>query len=207
MKLNYKNFEINVFKNRNYTLNLIDNLKQYEKVYFNEKHKQDQSQLTSKLAITIKQFGNEISTSIICGTEEVIEIYNDSFILEDDKIWILSNNEIYCLELPTLELVWVKEFDLHSNFSIYKLEEDFIIHGESQIFRISKGGDIIWSFAGRDIWFNMEGEPELTIEKDKIRLFDFESNEYVLDFDGNLIEDNPRIILVEIKKKWWKIFG
>lgn len=110
-------------------------------------------------------------------------------------------------QIPFLELIWNKEFDSFANFSIYKLEEDIIIHGELEIFRITKEGTIIWSFGGRDIWVNTEGQPEITIENNTIRLFDFESNEYVLDFDGNQIEDNPRIISREIKKKWWEMFG
>ena len=51
-----------------------------------------------------------------------------------------------------------------------------------------------WSFGGRDIWVNLEGKSEVNIEENKIRLFDFESNEYLLNFDGVLLEDMPRII-------------
>ncbi len=86
------------------------------------------------------------------------------------------------------------------------VEEDFIIYGELEIFRITKNGEIIWRFGGRDIWVSVDEKKPFNIESDKIRLFDFESNEYVIDFNGNQIEDNPRIIQKKIKKKWWKIF-
>ena len=45
-----------------------------------------------------------------------------------------------------------------TNFTIYKFKDDFIIHGELEIFRITKLGDIKWSFSGKDIWVNIEGK-------------------------------------------------
>ena len=206
MKVDYKNFEIELFTDKNCTLNSADEFSQYQKVYHIDNQIKDKKQPTNKHTVIIKESGTVISNAIIYESG-VSGIYNDSFILEDDKVWVLIYNKIYCLEIPSLELSWQKELDFHPNISIHKLKNDFIIHGESLIFRISKEGDIIWSFGGRDIWFNIEGEPEVTIENNTIRLFDFESNEYVLDFDGNQIEDNPRVVSGAIKKKWWKIFG
>ena len=207
MKLKYKNFEIEVLDDPNYTLNSADNLRQYEKVHFDGQHHEDYFYPTSKHAVIIKKVKNEVSNAIICEVGGATGISKKSFIVEDDKIWILICNKIYCLKIPSLELHWQKEIDAFTNFSIYKLEKDFIIHGELEIFRITKEGDIIWRFGGRDIWVTIEGTNEITIETNTIRLFDFQSNEYVLDFDGNQIEDNPRIVPEQIKKKWWQIFG
>ncbi|OGS69127.1 MAG: hypothetical protein A3G95_02720 [Flavobacteria bacterium RIFCSPLOWO2_12_FULL_31_7] len=74
-----------------------------------------------------------------------------------------------------------------------------------EITRFTKNGEIVWSFGGRDIWVNTKGKTELSIENGKIRLFDFESNEYILSFNGELLEENLNIIQKETKK-WWKIF-
>lgn len=207
MKLNYKNFEIEVFDDPNYTLNSADNLKHYEKVYFDEKQQENQFYPSSKYAIVIKEYKIEITSILLCEIGWTTKVNNNSFIIENDKIWISIANKIYCFKIPSLELIWHKELDSFANFSIYKLEEDILIHGELEIFRITKNGDITWSFGGRDIWVNTEGKKEVSIENNTIRLFDFDSNEYVIDFNGNQIEDNPRIISKEIKKKWWKIFG
>ncbi|WP_394773251.1 hypothetical protein [Flavobacterium sp.] len=204
IKLNYKNFEIELSDAPNYILNSADNLRQYKKVYYDL---ENQFRTTSKYAIIVKEFNIEVTSTIICESGGATGISKRSFILEDDKIWILICNKIYCLEVFSLELIWQKEFDAFTNFSIHKLENDFIIHGELEIFRITKEGEIVWCFGGRDIWLNTEGKTEFCIEKNGIRLFDFESNEYVLDFEGNQIEDNPRIIHKNIKKKWWNIFG
>ncbi|OOV21031.1 hypothetical protein BXU11_17100 [Flavobacterium sp. LM5] len=106
-----------------------------------------------------------------------------------------------------MELQWRREFDFATVFEFYKIENDFITRGELEIKRITRNGEIVWSFGGRDIWVNIEGKTELKIENDIIRLFDFESNEYLINFDGKLIEDNPKIISKEPRKKWWNIFN
>ncbi|MET3027613.1 hypothetical protein ABXT06_13115 [Flavobacterium sp. UW10123] len=203
MNVSYKNFEIEVIDDENHTLNSTKNLHQYKTVYCEE----NEFRSNSKHGIIIKANGIEISSLIIHEFGGATTISDDSFIIEDDKIWIRICNKIYCFSIPTLGLIWHKEFDFATNFSFHKLEEDFIIYGEIEIFRITKNGEILWRFSGRDIWVNLEGKNPFSIESDKIRLFDFESNEYVLDFNGKELEFIPRKIKTEIKKKWWQIFG
>lgn len=203
MKIDYKSFEIEVIDDKNYKLKSTNDLHQYRKVYF----KENEYRSSSKHAIIVKEYGIEISSILICETEGATGIHENSFIIEDNKIWILVSNKVYCFEIPSLKIIWQKEFDQFTNFCIYQLEENFVIHGELEIFRITKNGEIIWRFGGRDIWISVDGKDPFNIERDKIRLFDFESNEYVLDFNGNVIEDNPRVIIPKAKRKWWQIFG
>lgn len=206
MKLKYKNYEIEVREEPNYTLNSADNLRFYDKVYFDGKHREDRFYPNSKHAIIVKEFETEISSAIICEVGGETGIFENSFIIEDDKIWIRICNKIYCLEIPTLELKWRREFDFATIFELYKIENDFITLSELDIKRITRNGEIVWSFEGKDIWVNIEGKTELKIENDKIRLFDFESNEYVLNFDGKLIEDNPKKYQKN-PEKWRDIFN
>ena len=207
MKLTYKKFEIELFDGINHILDTNNRIKEYKKIHFKDTQLKDETCHKNTHTIIVKESGIEISSALIYQISKTTRIYKDSFVVENDKIWIINYNEIYCLHIPSLELAWHKAFDSHVNIAIYKLKDDIIIHGESEIYRITKDGETVWSFGGRDIWFNIEGEPEVTIENNTIRLFDFESNEYVLDFDGNQIEDNPRVVSGETKKKWWKIFG
>lgn len=188
MKVDYKNFEVEVIDDKNHTLNSTKNLRQYKTVYCEE----SQFVSNSKHGIIIKENGIEISSIIIYESGGGTTIIDDSFIIEDDKIWIRICNKIYCFSIPTLDLIWHKEFDFATNFSFHKLKEDFIIYGEVEIFRITKNGEILWRFSGRDIWVNLEGKNPFSIESDKIRLFDFESNEYIIDFDGKELEFNSK---------------
>jgi hypothetical protein len=190
MKVDYKNFEIEVIDDQNYDLNSSHNSYQYQKFYFDE----NEFHSSSKHAIIIREHGIEVSSAIICEGGGATGINDKSFITEDNKIWIIVSNKIYCLKIPSLEIIWHKQFDEFTNFRIYRLNQDFLIHGELEIFRITKEGEIIWSFGGRDIWVNPEGKAEFTIENDFIRLFDFESNEYIIDFNGKELEFNSKTI-------------
>lgn len=204
IKIDYKNFEIQLFDDLNDDLDLIIKSKSNEIDFGSKKEK---PRYISRHYIVIKELAVEISSVTIFETNSASGIYEDTFAVTDDKLLVISGNEIYCLEIPSLKLIWHKEFDQAVNFALYKLEKDFIIYGEIGIFKITKEGEIVWSFYGRDIWVNLEGKNPISIESDKIRLFDFESNEYILDFDGKELEFIPRIIKTEIKKKWWQIFG
>lgn len=202
VKLNYKNYQIEVFNDSTYTINSVDNTNVYDTVFFQGKKDKTAFSPTSKCGIIIKKSDTKIASVIICESGGATAITDKSFIIEDDKIWICVCNKVYCLEIPSLELIWRKEIDFITNFSIHKVQEDFIIHGELEIKRITKNGEAIWSFGGRDIWVNLEDKTEFNIENNQIHLFDFESNEYILDFNGQTILDNPK---PSSEKKWWDI--
>ncbi|PBI89630.1 hypothetical protein BSF41_21670 [Flavobacterium sp. ACN2] len=204
IKTDYKNFEIELFDDINDDLDLIIKSKKNEIDFGSKKEKLE---YISRHYIIVKELGIEISNITIYESNSASGIYEDTFAVTDNKLLVISGNEIYCLEIPSLKLIWHKEFDQAANFALYKLEEDFIIYGEIGIFRITKEGEIVWSFWGRDIWVNLKGKNPFSVENDKIRLFDFESNEYILDFNGNLIEDNPILIPKRAQKKWWQRFG
>ncbi|AYN03522.1 hypothetical protein [Flavobacterium sp. 140616W15] len=202
VKLNYKNYQIEIFNDSNYTINSIDNLKVYDTVFFQEKKDKDKLYSTSKCGIIVKKSDTKIASAIICESGSATAITEKSFIIEDDRIWICVCNKVYCLEIPSLNLVWRKEIDFITNFSIHKIQDDFIIHGELDIKRITKDGETIWSFGGRNIWVNQEGRTEFNIENNQIHLFDFESNEYILDFNGETILDNPK---PSTEKNWMDV--
>lgn len=75
-------------------------------------------------------------------------------------------------------------------FDAYVYEDDFIIHGELDIFRVTRNLDIIWSFGARDIFVRCgSNEPAFVMKEDRICLYDFLGYYYEIDYDGNkLIE-------------------
>ncbi|OOV21030.1 hypothetical protein BXU11_17095 [Flavobacterium sp. LM5] len=54
MKLKYKNYEIEVFDEPNYTLNSVDNLRFYDKVYFEGEHQEDRFIRTASTQLLLK---------------------------------------------------------------------------------------------------------------------------------------------------------
>jgi len=130
---------------------------------------------------------------------------NSQSVKIDDNNLILSLGfNFISLNLNQLTLNWNLKPDMAEVFEFYDFQNDYLLRGEVEIHRIDNKGQIKWSYGGRDIWVNMEGKPEVQIEENTIRLLDFDSNEYLIDFDGNTLEDNP--IKKAIKpKKWWQL--
>lgn len=124
--------------------------------------------------------------------------------LVGNKLILSMGSTLFALNLDTGSLEWKVRPDSADIFEFYDLENDILLRGEMEIHRIDYLGNVKWSYGGRDIWVNLNGKKEVTIEENFIRLFDFDSNEYHIDFDGNTIKDIPR--LNNLKRKKWCFF-
>ncbi len=113
---------------------------------------------------------------------------------------------LVCLSWPELKLNWKLKPDMSCIFEFYDLEDDILLRGELEIFRISLRGEVVWSYGGMDIWVNIEGKPEVTILENSIKLIDFEANEYLIDFDGKTLQFTERLPLKPLAKPWWKFW-
>ncbi|OUR91198.1 hypothetical protein A9Q87_10970 [Flavobacteriales bacterium 34_180_T64] len=125
--------------------------------------------------------------------------------IDDNNLIISLGFNFISLNLNQLTLNWNLKPDMAEVFEFYDFQNDYLLRGEVEIHRIDKKGQIKWSYGGRDIWVNMEGKPEVQIEENTIRLLDFDSNEYLIDFDGNTLEDNPIKKTIKPKRKWWQL--
>ena len=103
---------------------------------------------------------------------------------------ICCSSQIFNLSIPNLNLNWQTKADGATCFEIFELNQDFIIHGELEISRISKEGRIIWQRCGADIFTTIEGKEENFKLTDKfIFATDWGNRNYQFDFEGNGIEN------------------
>lgn len=112
----------------------------------------------------------------------------NSFIIDEDHLVICFSDTIFCLSLPDLDLKWKIQIDPITCFQIFKLKDDYIVHGETQVTKLNKNGKIIWQFEGTDIFVSLDDE-SFRIDNDGILLTDFSNRKYKIDFDGKLIWD------------------
>ena len=127
-----------------------------------------------------------------------------SVLINNGNLILSLGFTLMSIDLKSLSVNWKIKPDIAEIFEFYELEKDILLRGEFGIHRIDLKGNIKWTFSARDIWVNMDGKKEVKIEKNAIRLFDWESNEYLIDFNGKLIEDKPFRANKETRKKWWK---
>jgi hypothetical protein len=114
-----------------------------------------------------------------------------------------------------LTLNWMTQTDLATCFGVYLADNWIFTHGELNVTRLDKKGNIIWQTGLRDIIVNIDNDQNCFILHEKfIELQDFKSNKYHLDFNGKFISDTlsetqmPYYLVYRKKsqRKWWKLW-
>ncbi len=108
--------------------------------------------------------------------------------LEGNTLFASLGAILISFDIECFEVNWFIEPDISEIFELYDLEDDFLVRGEHAIHRIDKRGQVKWSYGGMDIWVNINGQEEVILEENQIRLTDFSNNKYVIDFDGNTLK-------------------
>ena len=108
--------------------------------------------------------------------------------IDNDNLILSLGLNFVSIDLVKLNLNWKLQPDMAEVFEFYDLENDYLLRGEVGIHRIDKSGLVKWTFSAADIWVNMEGRPEVEITENSIKLLDFNSDEYEIDFDGKEIK-------------------
>ncbi len=133
-----------------------------------------------------------IVTGIQGGTylhEKEREAEGQSVKIDKDNLILSLGLHFISVDLNNISLNWKLEPDTAEVFEFYDLEHDYLLRGEVGIHRIDKTGNVKWTFSAADIWVNMEGRPEIEITENSIKLLDFNSDEYEIDFNGKEIKN------------------
>lgn len=180
----YNKYTIEVFNGSTFSLNSNDNLEVYENIYFGENAEQYP---TSKHEIKLIDNDKEINNCLIIGSGGATDIYQNSYILDKDSILVCCSDSVFSISILDLKLNWVKKLDMATCFKIFKIENDFVVHGELEITRIDNLGNIIWQFGGADIFISLDGEDSFQLNDDNIILKDITGTGYIIDFDGRIL--------------------
>jgi len=141
--------------------------------------------ITSKHGIIIKNDEKILYSAILFGSGGGTTVHKNSYIIEDNFIIICCGDALFSLTLFELKLNWKTKIDDSSVFAIYKMHNDFIIHGELEISRIDKNGNIIWQNSGSDIFVTLDGNNDLKIIEDNIYVESWDGRKYKFDYNGN----------------------
>jgi hypothetical protein len=139
---------------------------------------------TSKHGIIIKNDAKILSSAIILADGASTIIHKNSYYIEENSIIICCGNTLFSLKLFELKLNWKIKIDDATAFGIYKMNNDFIIHGELEITRINKNGEIIWQKSGSDIFVTIDGKSDFKIINNKIHIESWDGRKYKFDYDG-----------------------
>ena len=182
----WQDFTIEVFDDNTYTHNSNDNASTYQYHYFNDKD--DEYKPAAQHGVKVFKDGVEISSCILIGSGGATGVYGNSAVVHNGQLAVCCCNNVFCLAIPTLQLWWQIQADWATCFKIYLIENDYLVHGELTISRITTAGEIVWQFSGADIFVSMDGMvDECVLNSDNIVLTDFIGNRYFLDYDGKLV--------------------
>lgn len=183
MEYNIKEYIINIIDDPNYNPESSDNVNSYDLVYSGIDL--NSFLATSQHGIRIFNKNQEgIKSAIVRETGGATTIHDKSCVLTNDYILLCCCDKVYSLTIPELQIIWHSKLDPATCFAIYPYNDDYIVHGELQITRIDKAGNEIWNFYGKDIFVTSNDKHSFEFIGNKIKLIDWEENEYILNEDG-----------------------
>ncbi len=173
-------YQIEIYHDETFKKSSTDNLHKYDYVYF------DESEYLLPTMFGIKLFKNtQLSKSAIVGsTGGGTTNHRNSIIFEQERFLLCCSDTIFCLSIPDLTLLWQTQADQACCFEIFKYQDDYIVHGELEISRLDKNGNILWQQSGADIFTTLSGEQDFEITEDFIIATDFENRIYKFDYQG-----------------------
>ena len=189
MNIKYKNCIVELIDETSYTLNSSDNIHNYDKIISDD----GISDNPTRYGINIRDSSGIVIKSclLIGGSGAGTSVGRESCVIEEDTLFVCISNEIFSLSLINLELNWYKEVDFATAFGIYKMNEDFIIHGEMSITRINKNGEIIWQQSGSDIFvLPMPRDSPVDnfhIDNNMIFVQSWDERKYCISYNGEIL--------------------
>jgi outer membrane protein assembly factor BamB len=81
-------------------------------------------------------------------------VRESSAVLAGDRCFPGVGDQLACLSLPELLLLWHLQGDGATCFGVYRGPEGrgLIVHGELEVSAVTLEGELLWGFAGRDIF-------------------------------------------------------
>ena len=108
-------------------------------------------------------------------------------ILEEDTLTVLHHDYITQIDLSCM-CASSRQLDIvGTTFSLYRIADGYVIHGELEILRLDDALQTVWQFSGKDAFVSISGKESFALTEDSIRLNDFQDNFYELDLDGQVL--------------------
>lgn len=178
-------FKITIKQDETYTIDSTDN-KPYDIIM--NPFKYTRNNYTKVMEIVIQ---NEISEEVrIALVGSLYGSESNCAVLKDRELVVLIDKDIFIINLDEYKLVRYKNLDCFGiNFSIYLVNNGYIIHGEMEVFKLNFELERVWGFSGADIFVTHDDKLPFLIDGDRIKIYDWNGTYYEIDLNGKLICD------------------
>ncbi|MDR3221928.1 MAG: hypothetical protein LBU46_08000 [Candidatus Accumulibacter sp.] len=153
-------------------------------------HVADESRCPNIFGVNIFLKDRKIASAAIGSAGGSSVLHETAMVMEEDRILLCCSDSVFCLSIPSLALLWRTKADDATCFQIFRYKETYIVHGELEISRLDRSGNILWQQGGRDIFVTPDGQECCLLADKHILATDWEYNRYVLDYEnGRIMED------------------
>ncbi len=184
IEFRFGEYKIELENDNSFKINSVDNSFNYDFVYKDEEAIYYQS---SDHAVKIYKDEKLYKSAFICATAGATGVHENSAVIIDEDILICCADKVFSLSLPDLKLNWMKQIDDVCCFQIYKTDKGIFVHGELNVNRIDKNGNIIWSVGFADITVTPDGKDSFIMHEEFIEIEDWNHTKYKVNFDGKFI--------------------
>jgi hypothetical protein len=142
----------------------------------------------TQFEIKLLDNGNIIKNILINSLGKNTMFHNNTIWLDHDKILICCGNKVFHFQIPEMKLIWSLTLDPVACYEFYKIPDGFIAHGEITISKFNLEGQLLWQTEFLDIIGDNEDKKHFMCSSDNIEIIDFSDNHYIINFDGEMIE-------------------
>lgn len=178
-------YNIEIFTDKTYEVGSAENTNKYDCEYLEAENKYN----STFVGIKIYENKQLIKSAIIGSEGGNSGISENSKIIKKNRILICCADKIFCLSFPELNLLWKTKADQISCFEIFKKDNFYIVHGETEISKLDENGMILWQKGGADIFTTISGKDDFELNEKYIIATDWENRTYKFDYDGNEFTD------------------
>lgn len=150
------------------TANYADFLNEYDAIYIAPSAYQPTSVQFIKL-IRFDDFLQEnrvIKQVIVGATGGGTGLQKTGTLLDNDQLVTCCSDTVFSISIPDLNLLWQTKADWGTCFQLFKMKDDYIVHGEMEITRLNKQGNIVWQHSGADIFVTFDSSENFHIDGD-----------------------------------------
>lgn len=177
-------YRIEIFDDPSFASDSSDNVNTYDLIHFEK----EDYHYPSVYGIQVYDDNELLKSAVIGSIGGGTSIHDSSAVVDNDRIIVCCADTLFCLSIPSLALIWRCQGDEATCFEVYNRRGSYIVHGEIQISRIDRNGNIMWQRSGADIFTTPEGLDTFTIDQDYILVTDWEYRKYKFNFDGELLD-------------------
>jgi outer membrane protein assembly factor BamB len=107
-------------------------------------------------------------------------VHDHSAFLLEGALYLAVGDHVVCIEISSHQIRWAVPVDSATCFGVhYSAKRDALLsHGELEVARFTRDGQILWSAAGADIF--SEG---FALREGWVEVLDFDRRQYRLDYD------------------------